>query len=77
MGIGLGTIAAGTIGQGGVSMLMLFMGAARVEFVINPFVAYMLVPMLFLSVVFITTLLSSLNITETGKRTGAAKSFWK
>ncbi|SFE91023.1 putative ABC transport system permease protein [Paenibacillus algorifonticola] len=72
-GIVLGTAAAGSLGQGVVSMLMSFMGAARVEFVVNPFVAYMLIPLILLAVVLITTLFSSLTITATGKSAVAAK----
>lgn len=72
-GIVLGTAAAGSLGQGVVSMLMSFMGAARVEFVVNPFVAYMLIPLIFLAVGLVTTLLSSLTITANVKSAGAAK----
>ncbi|WP_338551709.1 ABC transporter permease [Paenibacillus sp. KS-LC4] len=72
-GIVLGTAAAGSVGQGAVSMLMSFVGAARVEFVVNPLVAYVLIPLIFLAVGLVTTLFSSLTITANVKGAGATK----
>ncbi|ANY68879.1 ABC transporter permease [Paenibacillus sp. BIHB 4019] len=76
-GMVLGTAAAGTLGQGAVSVLMSLMGAARVAFVVNPLVAYIWIPLALIVVVIITTLFSSLAVTGAGKGAGAAKLFSK
>lgn len=55
----LGTIISNTIGQSLVSVLWSFMGASKIEFVINPVQAYVLSPLILLSSVTVTTLLST------------------
>ncbi len=56
LGIGAGTIFSNTIGQEVVSFLWSFMGAAHIEFVIDPLRAYLLMPLLLATAVGLTTL---------------------
>ncbi|MCL6592234.1 MAG: FtsX-like permease family protein, partial [Firmicutes bacterium] len=65
MGIILGTIVSNTIGQGLVSVLLSFMGASQIEFVINPIQAYVLCPLILMIIVAVTTLLSIVSIKRT------------
>lgn len=57
-----GTILANTVGQNFVSALWSMMGAARIEFVINPVHAYLLCPFLLLVAVTVTTFISTNSI---------------
>lgn len=57
-----GTILANTVGQNFVSALWSMLGAARIEFVINPVHAYLLCPFLLLIAVTVTTLISTNSI---------------
>lgn len=56
IGIGVGTVFSNTIGQSFVSFLWSFMGAASIEFVIEPLTAYLLMPLLLMASVGLTTL---------------------
>lgn len=62
MGIVIGTIAANTLGQGLISLLWSFMGASKIQFVINSVVAYVLCPLVQIVVVTITALLSIVSM---------------
>ena len=64
IGIVLGTIFANTIGQRLVSLLWTFMGAAQINFVIDPLQAYLLLPLLLMLTVSITTLFSIKGIKD-------------
>lgn len=44
-GIAIGTIGAGTLGEGLAGLLMSFMGASRIEFEIRPIVTYLACPL--------------------------------
>ncbi len=65
IGILLGTVFANTAGQGLVSTLWAFMGAAQISFVINPLQAYVLLPLLLMLTVSITTVISIVGIKDT------------
>lgn len=65
MGIVIGTIASNTLGQGLISLLWSFMGASKIQFVINPVVAYVLCPLVQIVVVTITALLSIISMKKT------------
>jgi putative ABC transport system permease protein len=56
LGIGVGTLFSNTLGQRVVSFLWSFMGAARIEFVIDPVKAYLLIPAALMAAVAVTTL---------------------
>ena len=56
LGIGVGTVFSNTLGQRLVSFLWSFMGAARIEFVIDPLAAYVLIPAALTAAVAVTTL---------------------
>jgi putative ABC transport system permease protein len=56
VGIGVGTLFSNTLGQRLVSFLWSFMGAARIEFVIDPLRAYILIPLALMAAVAVTTL---------------------
>ncbi|MBT2292939.1 ABC transporter permease [Paenibacillus albidus] len=58
-GILFGILSAGTIGQSLVGLLGSFMGASRIQLVVNPAAAYLLLPAALLLVVTVTTLVSS------------------
>lgn len=62
IGILVGTILSNTIGQGLVSILMSFMGASKIELVVNPIVSYLLCPLILIFVVTITTLICTISI---------------
>ncbi|WP_088102938.1 ABC transporter permease [Halalkalibacter urbisdiaboli] len=59
-----GTIFSNTIGQSLVSALFSFMGASNVKFVIDPVQAYIVYPLMLMSAVAITTLLSITSIKQ-------------
>lgn len=59
MGVILGTLGAGTIGKGLVQKLGSFIGASQIQLVIDPVVAYLIIPFFLLLIVGITTLLST------------------
>jgi putative ABC transport system permease protein len=61
----LGTIFANTAGQRLVSMLWAFMGAAQINFVVDPLQAYLLIPLLLMLTVSITTVASIAGIKDT------------
>lgn len=65
VGVMAGTLFANTLGQQVVSLLWSLMGAAQIRFVIDPFNAYVILPLLFAAVVAITTraALSGINNT--------------
>jgi putative ABC transport system permease protein len=65
LGIVLGTVFSNTLGQRLVSALWAFMGASQIKFVIAPFQAYVLLPLLLMLAVAITTLFSIKGIKET------------
>lgn len=62
LGIVVGTIISNTFGQSLVSVLMSFMGAPNIHFVIDPLQAYVFLPLTLLIVVTITTLMSITTI---------------
>lgn len=62
IGILLGTIVSNTLGQGLVSGLLSFMGAAKINFVVDPIQAYVLCPLLLIMIVTITTLISMVSV---------------
>lgn len=65
IGIILGTVVANTLGERMAGALMSFMGAARIEFAIDPVQAYLVCPLIFTLVVAIAALLSLLSIEKT------------
>jgi putative ABC transport system permease protein len=64
IGLVLGTVFSNTLGQRVVSVLWSFMGASQIRFVIDPFQAYVLLPLLLMLTVSITTLISIAGIKE-------------
>lgn len=62
IGIIIGTAASNTLGQGLVSLMLSFMGASQIKFVINPVVAYVLCPLVQMIVVTVTTLVSIVSM---------------
>jgi putative ABC transport system permease protein len=56
LGIILGTVAAGTIGQSLVRILGAVMGASRIQFVVNPVTVYVMLPLGLLAIVGIVTI---------------------
>ncbi len=68
-GIILGTLFSNTIGQSMVGAILSMIGAPNIEFIINPFHAYILCPVGLIIIVTVTTLLSivsmkNLNISD-------------
>lgn len=61
-GIVLGTIISNTLGQKLVSGLLSVFGAANIKFVIDPVQAYILCPLLLITIVTLTTLISIMPI---------------
>jgi len=59
IGLIVGTIAANTLGESLVGLLMSNMGASRISFVFNPFVSLLICPALLLLVVMATTFISA------------------
>mgnify|MGYP006271620809 FL=1 len=65
LGIAAGTIFSNTVGQRLVSALWSFMGAANIQFVVNPLQAYVLLPLLLVTAVALTSRSSLTGISET------------
>jgi putative ABC transport system permease protein len=61
-GIILGTVFSNTIGQSMISAIISMIGAPKIEFIINPYHAYILCPIGLIIIVTITTLLSIVSI---------------
>lgn len=70
VGLSLGTVFSNTLGEGLVSFLWSFMGAARIDFVVAPLLAYLALPLAFAVSVVITTRISmsGINTTSGGNR---------
>jgi len=62
MGIVAGTVLSNTVGEKFASLLLSVLGAPMIQFVINPLQAYVLYPLLFIAIVFGTTLISVVAI---------------
>ncbi|AIQ24972.1 ABC transporter permease [Paenibacillus sp. FSL H7-0737] len=62
LGIILGTFAANTIGQKFTQLLGSFMGASKIQFVVNPVIAYLVLPLFFMLIVALTTLVSTISM---------------
>lgn len=62
IGIVIGTVISNTAGQMLVSVLLSFMGASHIDFVINPLQAYLLCPLILLLAVTITTFICMSSI---------------
>lgn len=62
LGLTLGMIAAGTLGEGLAGVLMSSMGASKISFVINPYISFIVCPVLLLTAVIATVMLSSRSI---------------
>lgn len=62
IGIVLGTVLSNTMGQSMAGVLLSFMGASRIDFVIDPIQSYMLLPIAFMIVVTVTALISLISI---------------
>ncbi|MHB8062131.1 MAG: ABC transporter permease [Ruminiclostridium sp.] len=62
IGIIIGAIVSNTIGQSLVSVILSFMGASKIEFVINPVQAYILCPLTLMVIVTVTSLISIASI---------------
>ncbi|MFF2888692.1 FtsX-like permease family protein [Paenibacillus sp. NPDC057967] len=65
IGIVLGTIVSNTAGQSLASLILSFMGASSIQFVIHPVQAYAGFPIILMSAVMVTTLLSIASIKKT------------
>lgn len=53
-----GTIAANILGEQLLTIILSFLGASKIEMIINPFRSYLLSPLIMISIVVFTTLLS-------------------
>ncbi len=62
IGIIIGVIVSNTVGQGIVSVLLSFMGASKIKFVIDPVQAYILCPLVLMLAVTVTTLISIVSV---------------
>ncbi|WP_391571191.1 ABC transporter permease [Cohnella sp.] len=62
VGIAVGTVLSNTAGQSVAGFAMSFMGAARIQFAIDPLQAYVLYPLLLLAAVSVTALVSLVSI---------------
>lgn len=62
LGIILGTFAANTIGQKFTQLLGSFMGASQIQFVVNPVIAYLVLPLFFMLIVALTTVVSTISM---------------
>ncbi len=58
----IGTITANVLGEQLLTIILSFMGASRIEMIINPFRSYFLSPLIMISIVVLTTLLSISSI---------------
>ena len=63
-GIILGTIFSNTLGQNLIGAVLSIVGAPNIEFVINPFHAYLLSPIALMIIVTLTTLLSIVSMKD-------------
>ncbi|MCD4843223.1 MAG: hypothetical protein K8R25_01925, partial [Methanosarcinales archaeon] len=61
-GIILGTVFSNTIGQSMIGAIISMIGAPKIEFIINPYHAYILCPIGLIIIVTITTLLSIVSM---------------
>jgi putative ABC transport system permease protein len=68
LGILLGTIVANTIGQKFALFLGSFMGASNIQFVVNPVVAYLILPLFFMLIVALTTVGSTISLRKLRRR---------
>ncbi|WP_416150813.1 FtsX-like permease family protein [Salipaludibacillus sp. HK11] len=59
IGITVGTLISNKIGQSLVSSIWSFMGASKIEFVIDPIQAYIIFPIMLLSCVIVTTVIAT------------------
>lgn len=66
IGMSLGTILANTLGQLLVSSIMSMAGAPKINFVVDPVQAFILWPLIFFSVVLVTTLMCTTSIKKSG-----------
>lgn len=73
LGVGAGTLFSNTLGQRLVSFLWGFMGAARIEFVVDPLRAYVVIPLLLAAAVAVTTLLTIAGIRNHSITAGLAE----
>ena len=64
-GIAAGTVFTNTLGQKGVSVIWSLMGASRIEFVVDPVQACLILPLLLWGAVSVTTLFSLSAVKET------------
>ena len=62
LSIFLGTLLANTLGRVLIGMIISLFGAATFKFTINPFLAYLLCPLMIACMAFIATLVSTSNI---------------
>ncbi len=58
----IGTIAANILGEQLLTIILSFLGASRIEMIINPFRSYFLSPLIMILIVVLTTLLSISSI---------------
>ena len=65
LGIGAGALLANTIGRGLVSFIWSFLGASRITFVIDPLLAYLMIPALLACGVAAATVVSISGMRET------------
>jgi putative ABC transport system permease protein len=65
VGISAGTVFSNTLGQKGVSVIWSLMGASRIEFVVDPVQAYIILPLLLWGAVSATTLSALSAVKET------------
>jgi putative ABC transport system permease protein len=66
IGLALGTIAANTLGELLIGMLMSGMGASRISFVVDPLMSFAVCPLLLLIAVTATTLLAAHSVRKSG-----------
>ena len=66
LGLAIGTVAAGTLGELLVGALMGGMGASKITFIINPVMSFAVCPFLLMLAVIITTLVSARSIRKYG-----------
>jgi ABC-type antimicrobial peptide transport system, permease component len=62
IGVVLGTLAAATLGEGLVGLLISSMGTSHIDFVVNPLTTYIIYPLLLLSAVVTTTVITAKSI---------------
>jgi putative ABC transport system permease protein len=65
-GLVIGTVAANTLGEGLVGLLMSGMGASHIDFVINPLMSLLVFPGMLLIAVLTTTIISATYIQKCG-----------